>query len=162
MTQILCTIGLHAWKGCQCERCRRQRDEGHDWDLCLCKRCNQRKQVTDESHSWDGCTCRRCGTVKDQGHIWKDCWCIHCRKPNHLWERSCLCLRCGELSPHDADHTWQEIDVKVKEEVYTPGGPSYDWDSVTVATTTTITYRCRTCERIKEESSYDTEEHTRG
>ncbi len=131
---VLCKLGIHAWKACQCERCgmtsdtRHQwhgckckycgkiRDKAHDWDDCKCRRCGKSRNVVhgrdgsksqrDQDHSWDGCKCRLCGKTRDEGHEWDGCKCIACGSVRDEDHQwiGCSCKKC--LKSRDQEHHW--------------------------------------------------------
>ena len=65
---VQCLVGFHRWRGCQCCRCGRTRDEQHDWrrDCGGCVRCGKKRP---EGHTWDGCKCTMCGITKTDAAI---------------------------------------------------------------------------------------------
>ena len=70
---LLCSAGVHSWKGCKCSRCGRTRDVEHTWDGCTCASCGLKR---DQEHRWDRCRCLRCNT--SGGHIWTANSCDKC------------------------------------------------------------------------------------
>jgi len=91
---VICAIAGHRWHGCQCERCKKTRDEGHDWDGCVCRTCGQKR---DRGHVFGGCTCIKCGWVRGSGHHFVLCGTERVNKDHQYVEVShYACSICGE------------------------------------------------------------------
>jgi hypothetical protein len=58
--KLWCVVGFHAWNGCECSRCGKLRDEGHDWtaDCQECAVCHKKRP---DAHVWSEDKCSRCG-----------------------------------------------------------------------------------------------------
>ena len=83
---LKCALGLHEWSGCQCSKCGKTRDEGHDWRKD-CEKCSKCGKTRDEGHDWikDCEKCSKCGKTRQGAHFWVETGCSKCgRKPCDL------------------------------------------------------------------------------
>lgn len=114
MRPAACLVGLHAWDSCQCARCGRQRDRGHDWKYCRCALCGVQRNT---GHDWEGrCRCRVCGATRDSHHdLGERCLCRTCNSTAHDFasvdSSQHECRRCGLLEEHNLVRTvrWEDV-----------------------------------------------------
>ena len=103
---LMCTVGIHDWNGCECQKCGKIRDKGHDWTED-CQKCAKCGKTRDENHKWDGCRCTVCSKTRDEDHKWDGCRCTACdktRDEGHHWDR-CKCTACGKTRDKHG-HDW--------------------------------------------------------
>lgn len=79
----------------------------HKWDACICQKCGT---IRETGHKWKDCVCEKCGTVNEAGHKWQRCICVICKKQrneDHAW-LGCVCFVCGAKKPNakEIDHKY--------------------------------------------------------
>lgn len=79
-----CSIGLHSWDGCKCDKCGKVRQEQHSWSGCKCQKCDRTREVSEEQHLWNGCVCSKCSATRDTEHSWIENSCSKCHKTKSI------------------------------------------------------------------------------
>ena len=125
---LLCRLGIHAWAGCICKRCRKTSGKEHRWDGCKCSQCGRSRN---EEHRWNKCKCTICGQIRDVDHVWNKCKCTICaqvRDTDHVW----TAVRCSicrtKLTPEEwANGLKDKKDYRSLAAIYCTGSNSEEF-----------------------------------
>lgn len=87
----------HQWRGCECTRCSKTRDEQHQWDKCICTVC-RKKSDDRQKHQWEVLNDSpygesRMGSYKATRRSPFEIKCAHCGKRERITSGE-ICLHC--------------------------------------------------------------------